>query len=267
MTLDPLRDGYVVSFFAIPGVTASGVLPDPLILPCVVNDIEVQESADHNDYTTVAIGDFSQPSGGRFARKLQTTSLDVLCTSYQMPFAPGEFGSHPDPLRIEAQLRSVMRRRTPVQFFVDDRSPLSAPSSAAAIAAAAEFQMSSATGGGCTFRSLSRTRRAGNPGALWLTVEITEWRNPDANLTVSTQAFNGRSLPTTYKTKAGDSLRSIALDFYGSYSYWTTIAKANHLRSQFQSIPLAPGTTLKIPVRPAKASAPKSSSSHPKGRG
>lgn len=255
MTLD---GGYVVSFFEIPGVTAKGVLPGPLTLPAVVDDLEWTEEADHNEYTTVAAGDFSQPAGGRFARKLAGGTLSVLCTSYVLPFAPGEDASTKrDPLEIESILRGVMRRRTPVQMFVDDTQLRSSASSAAEFA---EYQLSAGSGGGCTFRSLVRTRRGGNPAALWLSLGVKEWRNQSASLTAGTVGFNGRALPTTYLSREGDNLGRVALDFYGSYSYWTTLARANKLTRVFQGTPLGVGTRLTVPERPAQAGAPKGSS-------
>jgi nucleoid-associated protein YgaU len=58
------------------------------------------------------------------------------------------------------------------------------------------------------------------------------------------------SLPGRYVVRAGDTLQSIAVKFYGSAADWTAIQHANSALRNIGAGTIYPGEVLVIPVRP-----------------
>jgi hypothetical protein len=261
-----MPDFYWAHFSGISGITRKDVIPRGLNIQGLINDLEETEEATHIDYSTVGLGAFSTGAGGEFARELREISMDFLITDYGGRFAalqPGvipmveddiaTISPAPVPLAssAEKELRGILRARTPVALVVIAQD------------GSEEFAYKPETGGGVTIRSISRTRRAGNPGALWLTVAFKEWRNPQKASATSNVGFSsgdsgGTKLPTTYTSRSGgviaDTLESISKKFYGTYTDWRVIASANNLTGKYtQGSVLPSGLKLKIPERPTSS--------------
>jgi nucleoid-associated protein YgaU len=229
--------GFTAILSPLDGITPKALFPDGMIvLPCVLNDIDVAEEADIRDYSTVGAGDFTQSAGKKTSRKLQSVSLETMLTAAKHPFI---YDTN-EPVDVtELRVRRVLRGRAPFQLGVRSIGRYGFPE--------VDFP--------ATMRSLSRSRKAGSPEVLWLTMAFMEWRDPSGveRAKGSTLSKVGSKLPLVETVKAGDTLESLSMKHYGTYSLWRVIAKANGLKGATASTALLPLIKrIRIPVRPTR---------------
>lgn len=207
----------IATFGPIPGTSVGGLFtPGPLVLSCVINDLDATEDAEIRDYSTVADGDYSQSPGSKDSHKPITFALDLLVSS-----VPQTFMGAVDVVSTEERVRTILRSKSPIALLIQDDTVGSAP----------ELQFGAAFSNGITMRSLLRSRKSGTPNAVWFTIQISEWRNPGA--VVSTIAKNGSDLPTAFKLKKGSTttLTALSKQFYGNATDWKLILNANRALS------------------------------------
>lgn len=232
--------GFRVRLSSVKGATAKGLLTEPLYLPCILGDFDVEEEFDHADYDTVAAGEFSVPAAGPVtARRLRTTDLSTLTIDWH---AYARFLVNPQlsPDEARRQLYAIGRSRSPFELLV-----------AAQLGIQEELRMKA------TMRSLSRTAKPGEADTRYYSMAIKEWRD---NSLRRRAAGSGRStLPTTAKLTNKTTLNSLARHFYPDSPLkdgWRAIARANGITNWGPSTPLAKskrwkvGDKIKIPKKP-----------------
>lgn len=233
-----MSEGLRCRFSAIEGETPKGILGASLVMPAVLGNLEVEEEAQHAEYTTVSDGQFSQGAqGGQTARMLRAVTLEGLTLTWDAKWL---VASGQDPEAVRGQLLAILRSKRAVSMLLTvGRPPTSSP----------ELRMD------VTFRSVRRTMKAGETDTRYFNVSIKEWRDPSAKRRGSKASRKrGTKLPTTIKLTAADTLQSLAHSYYGSYSDWRDIRDANGISTKFgQSTPIVSlprykvGSTLKIP--------------------
>jgi hypothetical protein len=242
--------GLVVRFSPIKGITPQGALSRKLYLPATLDPFTVDEQSVHNEYDTISGGHFSQPAqGDQNARSFRTMSLDTITVDFDAPYlvAKGQ-----DPLWVRERLYEILRFRKPVHMLVTFNPSRHLGS---------EFE------GDITIREISKDVRNGELETRYLTLTISEWRDPSAarrSVNAGGSRKKGVSLPTTHQLTAKDTLASLSQDFYGSYAFWRDIRDANGISKRFgQKTPIVSlpgrfkvGYKLKIPALGAKLTFP-----------
>lgn len=221
-------EGLVARFSPIAGITPRGALNKSVWLPAVLNTWTIVETALHNEYDTLSGGHFSQPAmGDGDARQFQTVNPDTMVVAFDAPYlvATGQ-----DPNDVRTQLKSVLRYRKPVHLLVViNPNPWGWPP---------EVDMY------CTLRQTSEDVRPGEGESRYLTINISEWRDPSssrrtATPTSGTSRKKGVKLPTTHKLTAADTLDSLSYEYYGRYDHWRDIRDANGVSAKWgQKTPL-----------------------------
>lgn len=231
-----MTEGLMARLSAIPGHTPKGVLDSPLILPAILGNLDVTEEAQHNEYMTVAAGQFSQGAqGGTVARTLRSTELEAITLAWDADWLI-ETGLTDEEVR--GKLAQILRSKKPVELLLtldEEGDP--------------ELRMD------VTFRSMRRTLRTQENDTRYYSIGIKEWRDPSVERRGSTQSAKpGIKFPHMHPLVAGDSLASLAEDFYGSASHWRAIRDANGITTKFgQSTPLVSlgrykvGSKIKLP--------------------
>jgi nucleoid-associated protein YgaU len=211
-------EGLVARFKPIKGVTPKGALDRSIYLPAMLDTFTVDETAQHNEYDTLSGGHFSQPAmGNQNARQLRTTTPNAIIVDFDAPWlvATGQ-----DPQEIRRRLSEILRFKKAVHmmvFFHPSRHQISS-----------ELDMY------CTFRDISTDVRNGELETRYLTITISEWRDPVVHRrSSSTSRKHGISLPTTHKLTATDTLSSLSFEYYGSYAFWREIRDANSISKRF----------------------------------
>lgn len=235
--------GAVVRFAPIRGITPRTALASRLWLPALLGQWDLTETALHNEYDTLSAGQFSQPAmGPASARQLRTTTLNTLT----MDFDPAWFVARgQDAYNVRERVKEILRARKPVHLLIyvqpwpDGRPELDA------------F---------VTLRQVTTTIQAGEVDTRYLAVDISEWRSPTAGRIGSSSTVHPRKkgvdLPATHRLAAGDTLASLAQDFYGSARHWRAIRDANAISKRFgQKTPIVSlsghwkvGSKIKIPA-------------------
>jgi nucleoid-associated protein YgaU len=231
-----MSEGARCRFMRIPGETPKGILDQPMVLPAVLNALELTEESHHTEYETVQAGQFSQGNqGGSVARMLRAIQLEGLVLGWDAPWLV-EAGVSEDEVR--AMLAAVLRSHKPVEMLllIDEASP-------------AFVRMD------VTFRSLSLTSKPGEPDTTYFTVQVKEWRDPRVERKGNREGRKpGVRFPTTVELNDTDTLESLAHEYYGTYSSWRAIREANGISTKFgQSTPLVTlpaykvGSRIKLP--------------------
>lgn len=239
-------DGMVVRFSPIRGVTPKSALAKKIWLPATLNTVSVAESALHNEYDTISAGHFSQPAmGPASARQFRTTSLDSIVADMD---APWFVTVNQDPYDLRVRLSEILRHRKPVHLLATFHPhPDTHP----------EIDMY------VTFRSISKDVRVGERESRYLTIAISEWRDPIAQRRAHAESRSRgkwQAPPTTHVIAASDTLGRLAYLYYGRYADWRYIRDANGISKRFgQLTPIAVlgghfniGKKLKIPKLPAR---------------
>jgi hypothetical protein len=222
-------EGLVARFAPIKGVTPKGALDRNIYLPAMLDPFTVDETALHNEYDTLSGGHFSQPAmGDQNARQLRTVTPSAIIVDFDAPWlvATGQ-----DPQEIRRRISEILRFKKAVHlmvFFNPSRHQ-----------ATSELDMQ------CTFRDVSTDVRNGELETRYVTISISEWRDPRTARRSSTSRKHGVTLPTTHALKATDTLSSLSFEYYGSYAFWREIRDANGISKRFgQKTPL-----VKLPGR------------------
>lgn len=242
-------------FSAIPGETPKEVLARALWLPAIFPPFTITEDADFNDFVTISHGEFSQPMGGdKNARKLRTVDqLDTLTLWWDAPWLV-EHGL--DQAKVQAELYAILHAKRPVQMLATtvldggDVIP--------------EVHMD------VTFRSVRRELRAAEPDARYFNIQIKEHRD----LSVGRRGAGvgrkaGVRLPASPRLRDTDTLSSLSMEYYGTYSHWRLIRDANGISHRFGSHTVIvyntrfkTGQKIKIPAKP-KPSTPRATGGRP----
>lgn len=209
--------GLVARFSPIKGVTPKSALNRRIWLPAFLDPFTVDETANHAEYDTLSAGHFSQAAQGPpGARNFRTTTLDAIVVGFDAPWlvATGQ-----DPKGVRTALFEVLRARKPVLLVVHFN-----PNAGRGV----ELYMY------CTFRRISKDVRAGELETRYLTIELSEWRDPSvARRGSSPGRKKGATLPTTHILKASDTLSGLSFEYYGRYDRWRWIREANGIPAQF----------------------------------
>jgi hypothetical protein len=242
--------GMVARFAPIKGVTPTGALDRRLWLPAMLDPYTIDETAQHNEYDTISGGHFSQPAqGDQNARQFRTLTIQAITVEFDAPWlvATGQ-----DPEWVRSRLAEILRFKKPVQLTVTFNPHRGHPGP--------ETEMY------CTFRQLTQEVRNGEIETRYITIDLSEWRDPSTQRRGSapTSRKKGVNLPTTHALTAKDTLSSLSFDYYGSYSFWRVIRDANGISKRFgQKTPLVSlpgrwkvGLKIKIPALGAKLSFP-----------
>lgn len=234
-----MSEGLRCRLTAIPGETPKGILSKPMTLPALLGNLEVEEEAQHSEYTTVSAGQFSQGAqGGTTARMLRSLSLEALTLTWDAAWLVEADVEESD---VRGALFAILRSKKPVEMLVTLDEDVSAD---------AELRMD------VTFRSVRRVIRAKEVDTRYYTLTIKEWRDPSTKRRGSSKQGRkpGVRFPTTTKLKSASTLSSLAQEFYGRADYWRDIRDANGISKKFgQNTPLVSlsrfkvGSTIKLP--------------------
>lgn len=212
-----MRQGIRCRLSRIPGETPKGVLDSPLTLPAVLGKIEVEEEAQHTEYSTVSAGQFSQGAqGGSDARMLRSLTLEALTLEWDAKWLT-EHGLDSDAVR--GSLYAILRSKKAVEMLLilDPSDPSST-----------EERWN------VTFRSVQRVLREQEPDTRYYTIAIKEWRDPSVERRGSKEGRKpGVKFPATHALTDTDTLQSLSHEFYGRYDFWRDIRDANGISKRF----------------------------------
>jgi hypothetical protein len=218
-------EGLVARFAPIKAITPKGALDRRLWLPAMLDPFSVTEQAQHNEYDTLTGGHFSQPAqGNQNARQFRTTTLSAITVEFDAPWlvATGQ-----DPQWVLSRLAEILRFKKPVQLTVTFNPSRGYPGP--------ELEMY------CTFRQVTKEIRNGEVETRYLTIDLSEWRDPSTQRRGSAPSSRkkGVSLPATHKLTAKDTLASLSMEYYGTYAFWRDVRDANGVSKRFgQKTPL-----------------------------
>lgn len=204
----------------IKGQTPKSALAGALYLPAWLNTMTVSETALHNEFDTLQDGHFSQAQmGGGSARQFRTASVDTITVDYATPW---QTATGQDPMWVRARLYEILRSKRPVRMLVTFNPSQGRP---------AEFDAF------VTFRQIDKDVRPGENESRYLTIQISEWRDPSSPTRSSSKSAVSRkpgvALPTTHVLTATDTLNSLSHEYYGSYAHWRLIRDANGVTAKF----------------------------------
>lgn len=223
--------GLVARFSPIKGVTPKGALDRRLWLPAILDPFTVDETAQHSEYDTLSGGHFSQAAmGDQNARQLRTLPVQAITVEFDARWL---VVTQQDPEWVLARLYEILRFKKAVNLMVtfNPSRGYKGP----------ELDMS------CTFRQITKEIRNGELETRYLTIQLSEWREPTVKRRSSTGASRkgGVDLPATHKLTASDTLSSLSHEYYGTYNFWRDIRDANGVSKRWgQKTPL-----VKLPGR------------------
>lgn len=214
------RRGMHCRFSRIHGETPRGVLHTPLWLPALLGPLsDTQDySQGFTDYTTVSAGQFTTPpAGDRNARFLRTVeNLGSLVLWWDAPWLIEHGQNHNS---VERALYRIQESKRPVEMLLT----LSLKHKAIP-----HLRMD------VTLRTITRELREGEPDTHYLTLGISEWRDPSVERRGRGEGRKaGVRLPTTKRLLNTDTMASLSMEFYGSYKHWRWIRDANGLSHKF----------------------------------
>lgn len=234
------RPGLHARMRSVSGLTPRSVLREPLRLPVVMGDsFTTEEEALWEEFDTVSAGRFASPAAGKDARALTTVSTE----SMTMTWDPG-FLTNPDTgaLMMIRNLRKILRKRAVFDLLVVQKPN---------VIGIPDFS------GLATVRRLAVTAKSGEPESRYFQIDISSHREISAS---RRRHGAGATLPTTAKLTSSDTLRSLALHYYGTGEFWRLIAQANGITGWGSETPLTQmgrykvGSRVKIPERPDRSS-------------
>lgn len=213
-----MSEGVRCRLSRIPGETPKGVLDAALVMPALLGDIEIEEEAQHTEYSTVSAGQFSQGAqGGSTARMLRAITLEGLTLEWDASWLV-EHGQ--DPETVRGALAAILRSKKPVELLLTLR-----PTDASA---SPELRMN------VTFRTVKRVLKAGEGDTRYYTIGIKEWRDPTVERRGTKEGRKpGVKFPTTHPLKSTDTLNSLAHEYYGRYEFWRDIRDDNGISKKF----------------------------------
>lgn len=199
--------GLRVRLSRIAGVTAKGVLVEPLYLPVVTGAFTIVEEADHFEYDTHRSGQYSVPAQGPpTARKLRDLPIDALTLDWEAPWLV----EWRDPRDVMTELNAVLRARTPVLLVAtlvwDTPDEWRAP---------------------VTLRRTERELRPGEADTRYWALSFREYRDNAIDRRGADPA-NDR-LPARHVLTATDTLEGLSQVYYRTAAGWRFIARENGL--------------------------------------
>lgn len=238
-----MSEGARCRFSRIPGQTPKGVLDSSLTLPAVIGNLELEEEAQHTDYTTLSAGQFSERAqGGTVARMLRAINVEGLTLDWSAAWLV-EQGLTAEA--VKGALAQVLRSKKPVEMLLMvGTDPTVEPM----------VRMN------VTFRGLKWTLRTQENDTRYLNLTIKEWRDASVERKGTVEGRKpGVKFPATHALNKTDTLQSLAHEFYGTYSLWRDIRDANGISKKFgQKTPLVKldryktGSIIKLPKIKAK---------------
>lgn len=234
-----MSEGLRCRFSRIPGETPKGVVDHPVYMPALLGNLDVDEEAQHAEYTTVSAGQFSQGAqGGSVARMLRSLEVEGLTLDWDAEWL---VDSGQDPAKVRGALYAILRSKKPVELMLTlaGSDPSIEP----------ELHIF------CTFRAVKRVMREQQPDTRYYSITIKEWRSPNVERRGTKEGRKpGVKFPTTVKLKSSDTLHSLAHEYYGRYEFWRDIRNANGISTRFgQNTPLVDlakykiGSKIKLP--------------------
>lgn len=229
------REGLHARMRRVSDLTPRDVLRQPFTLPVVIGDsFTVEEEALWEDFDTVGAGRFSAPAAGEHAEALKTISTEALTMKWSPKWmtAPDQ-----DPRAVLRTLRKILHKRAVFDLIVI-RKP------------SPDFSEFS---GFASLRRLSIVVKRGEPDTRYISMDLSQHRRISSR---RRRHGKGADLPTTALLTNGDTLRSLALHYYGTGSLWKLIARANGIKNWGSEDPLVkmgrykPGDRIVIPERP-----------------
>lgn len=234
------RDGLHARFRRVSDLTPRSVLRSPFTLPVVIGDeFTVEEEAIWEEFDTVGAGRFAIAAAGEHAPALKTISTEALTMTWDPKWmtAPGQ-----NPRAVLRTLRQIFHKRAVFDLLVVRKPGADFPEFA-------DF---------ASIRRLAITVKRGEPDTRYIQLDLSQHRRISSRRRRHGKASN---LPTTAVLGAADTLRSLALHYYGLESYWRLIAEANGIKNWGGEDPLVGmdrykvGDRVKIPDRPHRAPA------------
>lgn len=166
-----------------------------------------QHGFNFTDYETVSKGQFSRT----MSRQLRTVEFQTMFVDQDWFFVLFKHKhTGPDPQKLSAQLVHILNTGTPFNLLIGNTVLWD------------EYDVKMKA----TLRTLTVEERAGEVDARYVNVTFTEHRDLEIQ-----KDGKGEALPQTYKVQEGDTLRSLAKQFYGEGNAWRVIAKANDLNN------------------------------------
>lgn len=204
--------GLSVRFSRVAGHTAKGLLSPPLYLPVVLGDVTEHEDFGIVEYDTISAGQFSAPeSPAATARKLRTTDFETLTIDWYL-YARW-MSARVSPEKVRTQLAALGRSKTPFQLLASMTGRVKDP---------AELRWKA------TLRSVERTIRPGEADTRYMTLALTEWRDPGSRRlgksASSSTSTGGKTFPFKITITKETTLRSAAR------SYGSVISLANAIK-------------------------------------
>lgn len=234
--VQPFGEGLKVRLARVDGLTEEDVLPYPFYFQVPpLEEFSIEGTAAWSDYDTLRLGQRSRPGG----EQLRTVTFGSLFVDWDAPWMvwhPGEGGW--DAGELTKELFDIMDACTPFELFVHYVDLRDRP----------EFHHLA------SLRSVRSVERAGEPDAKYVDVQFVEYERMRLRRNSRDRTPEKDRKHTLRST---DTLRGIALRYYGEGMAWRRIASANGIRgvSSESATELASWArkhsrkTLKIPAR------------------
>lgn len=217
--------------------TQKGILDQPFVFPAPpLNQLQIALAYNWGDYDTISAGQFSRPS----SMQLTTIQFDSIIVADDYPWV------FYNPLRSRGldidemgrELGKILRSGSPFNFKIEE-ARFKPDSSGLASSVTYDFGTSPVLTMLATLRTLSKTKQAGEPDALYITCGFTEHRiagttekklgsNNNGTGAGGKGGEDSRSLPTSLDfSSLSGSLQDLAVKYYGSAARWTYIRDSN----------------------------------------
>jgi hypothetical protein len=207
--------------------TARNVLKQPYFFQVPpLESITTNHGYNFTDYETINEGQFSRG----MSRQLKTVEFQTMFVDQDWFYVLVRHrNAGPDPQKLSEQLSHILNSGTPFKLLIGNLN----------LWDNYDVQMKA------TLRTLTVEERAGEIDARYVNVSFTEHRDLEIQ-----EDEEGEELPQTYKPQPGDTLRTIAKEFYGEGNAWKLIVLANPALKEYRpDMDLAVPTSLYSVVR------------------
>lgn len=153
-------DGLKIILRGVPNLTDPDVLDSPFFFQSPpIDNFTWTASHTHDDYDTINAGQFSRPS----SRQLKSTSFSTLFIDWDAPWA---LTAAVLPIKVAHQLVAIQDTGTPFRLIVHQ----------AELWGAHHHELDTLA----TLRSISVEHRGGEPDTRYVSMDVTEFRDPSA---------------------------------------------------------------------------------------
>lgn len=242
-------DGVRVRLTRIRGVTAPGVLEEPLWFPAgALEEFTVDEESGHSEYDTVGHGQFSAPTPGKPGKKRKLRACEIDTAAF--------FGDSAiltargvTPNEVRDGLAAIERSETAVRLLVTLRMP---HERGRKIRPEVDMPV--------TVRSVRRTIKHGEALTRYFGTRFVEWRDP----ALGRRRYGGdppgvqtnrKQDAVKHRLGANDTLQSLAKEYFRDKNAWRALANELGVKSWGGSTPLVKnarwdaGDAITIPSR------------------